>query len=180
MYAIISELDAGTTKFIKNYWQRLCMLCGLKEIYHYPIPHFTWLSAEEMDVAQVSRLMDQIAAKREALTIQTFGLGIFTGQAPVLYLPIVKTDAVLQLHREIWERVQSCTSEIHKYYSPSLWIPHITLALKDLTRESLLCALTEIAFDPIELSCRAEKLALVAYEDETMGETLQVAPFTRR
>jgi len=177
MYAIISEFDPDSIKTIRSFWQQLCRLCGLKEIYHIPIPHFTWLLAEEMDIGRVQTLIDRIASENEYLTVQTFGLGIFTGREPVLYLPIAKTLTLLQLHQNIWEGLLPYSKGVKQYYSPSQWIPHITLALKDLTQDSLECALSEIAFEPIELSCRALKLALVAYKDGSRGETLHVAAF---
>lgn len=177
MYAVISEFDPDSTKTIRSFWQRLCRLCGLKEIYHLPIPHFTWMLSEEMDIDQVRPLIDRIAKENESISIQTFGLGIFTGQEPVLYLPIVKSLTLLQLHQEIWEQVRPFASKVQQYYAPSHWIPHITLALKDLTQETLNCAMSEIAFRTIELSCRAEELALVAYMDGNRGETLHAAAF---
>jgi 2'-5' RNA ligase len=177
MYAIISEFDPDSITTIRSFWQRLCRLCGLKEIYHLPIPHFTWMLAEEMEIPLVRAVIDRIAAENEPLTVRTFGLGIFTGEEPVLYLPIVKSLPLLHLHQEIWEEAQPLSTEVHQYYSPPFWIPHITLALKDLTQERLNCAISEIAFKPIELSCRALQLALVKYVDGRRGETLHTAAF---
>ena len=177
MYAIISEFDMESTRAIRDLWQQLCKLCGLKEIYHLPTPHFTWMLADDMDIDRVSALINQIAGMHESLSIQTFGLGIFTGQTPVLYLPIAKTSSVLQLHQKIWEKVQPFSDGMHQYYSPSSWIPHITLALKDLTQEKLSCAMSEIAFRTLELSCTAELLALVAYKNGRRGETINISPF---
>ena len=177
MYAIISELDSESTAAIRDYWQRLCKSCGLKEIYNLPTPHFTWLLAEGLDIDRIALLIDQIAVLRDPLAIQTFGLGIFSGNAPVLYLPIVKTGPLLQLHRDIWDRIQPLCVDVHRYYAPSSWIPHITLALKDLTSETITCAIAEIAFESIELTGTAERLALVAYKNGQKGETLRVASF---
>jgi 2'-5' RNA ligase len=47
------------------------------------------------------------------------------------------------------------------YYSPAFWLPHITLAINDLRRENLACALESVAFEPVELTISADNLILV-------------------
>jgi len=172
MYAVISKLDLELSSRVKSLWQQLCITCGLKEIFLLPTPHFTWFLTEEMDVQKVVPLIEQIALTNSSFSTHTFGLGIFTGEKPVLYLPIVKTEALIHLHNDLWTQIQPYSDEIQSYYSPLLWVPHITLALKDLTRETLVCAVNEIAFEPIELLVRVDNIALAVYENEKTSETL--------
>jgi len=172
MYAIISTLDTDSAKIVSDLWQRLCKSCGLKEIYNLSTPHFTWFLAEGLDHGKVMPLIRQIASMRDPFKVHTFGLGIFSGEKPVLYLPIVKFVEMIHLHRAIWNQIQPYGEDPELYYSPRLWVPHITLALKDLTKENLACAVNAIAFDPIELFIAVNNLALVAYENESTGKTL--------
>ncbi len=172
MYAIISELDPNAATTVSGLWQQLCLACGLTEIYHLPTPHFTWFLADHLDSDIVIPLVKRLTTNLNSFQVHTFGLGIFTGEKPVLYLPIVKSAEMIRLHREIWNQIQPYGDEVQQYYSPRLWVPHITLALKDLTEENLACAVNSIAFEPIELFIKVGHIALVAYENENANETL--------
>ncbi len=177
MYAVISQLDPNSAETVSQIWRRLCMACGVKEIYNLPTPHFTWFLAEDMEIYKATPILEQIAMDADPFTLHTFGLGLFSGKNPVLYLPIVKTVKMIQLHQAIWDQIQAYGKEAKLYYSPKLWVPHITLALKDLTKENLACAVNTIAFEPIELFVEVENLALVAYQNDRASETLKTFPF---
>lgn len=64
-------------------------------------------------------------------------MGIFTGPDPVLYIPVVRTAELSQLHQRLWTAVEPTSSGTQTYYSPANWLPHITLAQHDLTPENL-------------------------------------------
>jgi len=177
MYAIISELDKRSSAQVIEFWETLCEACGLRGIYDIPTPHFTWFAAENLDVEKAKPIISQIVENQEPFEIRTFGLGVFSGDHPVLYLPMVKTRQVLDFHDEIWEKLRPFSSDTQLYYSPWLWVPHITIALKDLTRDNLTCAINAIAFEPIELINQVTNLILADYEDERPGQMLERFPF---
>lgn len=178
MYAIISELDEESSAKVIEFWITLGEACGLKGIYDIPTPHFTWFAAEELVLDKAKRIISQIVENRNPFEIRTFGLGVFTGAHPVLYLPMVKTRQVLNFHDAIWDELRPYSTETQLYYSPWLWVPHITLALKDLSRENLTCAINAIAYEPIELINLVSNLILADYEDERPGQMLERFPFT--
>ena len=178
MYAVISELDPQSSAKVIEFWKKLCEACGLRGIYDIPTPHFTWFAAEHLDVDQAKSTISQIVKGVDPFEIRTFGLGVFSGDHPVLYLPLVKTRKVLDFHDEVWKKLRPHSSETQLYYSPWLWVPHITLALKDLTRENLSCAINAIAYEPIELINLVTNLILADYEDERPGQMLDRFPFT--
>jgi len=177
MYAVISKLDPKSADTVSQIWRRLCKVCGLKEIYNLPTPHFTWFLAEDIDIDKTLPILEKIAMDADPFTLHTFGLGLFSGDNPVLYLPIVNTVEMIQLHQNLWNQIQSYGKDAKLYYSPKLWVPHITLSLKDLTKDNLACAVNTIAFEPIELFVEVENLALVAYENDRASETIKSFPF---
>lgn len=178
MYAIISELDQQSSVKVIEFWKTLREACGLRGIYDVPTPHFTWFAAEKLDVDQAKSIISQIVKGVKPFEIRTFGLGVFSGDHPVLYLPLVKTRKILNFHDEVWEKLRPYSEETQLYYSPWLWVPHITLALKDLSRENLSCAINAIAYEPIELINRVTNLILADYKDERPGQMLERFPFT--
>jgi 2'-5' RNA ligase len=172
MHAIISELDETASGVVKSFWERLRDACGLKAIYDLPTPHFTWFTAEAFDIPTVRTVIADLATTYRPLITHVFGLGLFSGSRPVFYLPVVKSQDMLDLHREIWEKVQPYCHVPNNYYSVEHWLPHITLALNDVTPINLACALEQIAFEPVEMIVSAVNLIVVAQADVPVNQTL--------
>ena len=177
MHAILSELDTQTKATVIDLWQKLYDSCGLSAIYEIATPHLTWLGAEEINYQRSSPILTQIAEQMHPMTLHTFGLGLFSGNHPTLYLPIVKSREMIALHEEIWDQIQPFSKDVKLYYSPRLWVPHITLALKDLTRENLACAMDTIGFEPIELFVSVDNIAFAEYEVEKTGNIIEKFDF---
>lgn len=176
MYAIISEIDKRSSEKVSQIWHGLCKACGLEEIYTLPTPHFSWLVANGMILDQAKLKVESMISQVPEIRTYTFGLGIFSGNLPVLFLPMVKTIEMIKLHQKIWDQVGPHCNQLNMYYSPSLWMPHITLALKDLDKEKLACAVNTYAFDQIELSVTMTSIALAESEDKKIGNILYRFP----
>ena len=178
MHAIISELDTQSSDVVKELWGRLREACGLMAIYKLPTPHITWFVAETLDVQSVEAIIADLSSRSRELSTYVFGFGIFSGQRPVFYLPLVKSQAMIDLHNEIWSQVIAFSQRPNRYYSPNLWLPHITLAINDITKESLACALESVAFEPVEMKVTADNLIVVAQEDDPSSLALKQFRFT--
>jgi len=170
MHAIISRLDTETSAIVKRLWQILFEECGLSAIYSLPTPHVTWFAAEAMDIEKTVPILSQIASNIDDFQVHTFGLGIFTGVQPILYLPMVKTLEMIHLHDVLWDQMEPYSQEPKKYYSPRLWVPHITLALRDLTHQKLSCAVESIGHQPIELFVNINNLIIAETNEDYIGE----------
>jgi hypothetical protein len=55
---------------------------------------------------------------------------------------------------------------------PEFWVPHITLAIKDLSRENLSCAIDAVAFDTLQLFIKVDNILLVEHGADEIGDTL--------
>ncbi len=179
MYAIISKLDPESATTVNKLWRTLCDACGLTAIYNMPLPHLTWMVAEDLAIKKSTPILSQITEEATTLTLHTFGLGVFTGEKPVLYLPVVKSIEMISLHEKIWDQVFPFSKDQKLYYSPDLWVPHITLAINDLTEENLACAINAIAFDTIENFIRIDNLAIARYENKKAGDILEQFQFCK-
>jgi 2'-5' RNA ligase len=174
MYAIISELNEAAAVQVMHLWRELNRGCGLEGIFNYPTPHFTWFSAAEMDVERCKPILEMIAAEGPSFAVHSAGIGLFPGEAPVLYLPVVKSPRLMTLHRSIWSQILPYAQEANPFHSPNDWVPHITLAMRDLTPENLPCALAAVASEPQKLTSIVKTVALVKSENQSTGETLAV------
>ena len=178
MYVIISELSEQAAVQVMHLWRRLNQSCGLEGIFNYPNPHFTWFSAEDLEIDRCKPILEAISRGTQAFTIHTSAMEVFEGDDPVLYLKIVKSDELLDLHRKIWSQILPYVKNPSEYHSPEEWIPHITLSLRDLTHENLPCAIESIAHETLEIYSVASTISLVKSENKQTGETIAVFDFS--
>lgn len=172
MYSIISELDVDSSSKVKRLWNKFRDICGLQGIYQFPTPHFTWFVADELDLTKAKSILLEISKATERFTTYTSGFGLFSGRRPVMYLPVVKSQEMLDVHNRVWQEFQSCTDCPYEYYSPVYWLPHITVAINDLDSENLACALKLISFEPFNLKISIENLIIVMQEINPTNKVL--------
>src|SRR5512146_3100751 len=135
MHGMVTLLDPPHYSQVENIWQELEQHCGLTGVRMTPLPHFSWQIAEEFDLQTVRPVLKDICATVRPFNVMTTGLGIFSGTVPVVYIPVVKNAPLIQLHRDVWEATALLSRGRSLYYSPEMWMPHITLAYGDVDQE---------------------------------------------
>jgi 2'-5' RNA ligase len=164
MNGIASLLDASAYTQVVSIWQELETECGLTGIKITPLAHFSWQVAEKFDLDKTAEILERIARKSKPFPASASGLRIFSGQVPVLYIPVVKDENLLRFHANLWEETRLVVEGSNRHYLPQFWIPHITLAYGDVDSIKLDCALQRLAFKPLNLEIQVNNLALV-YQD---------------
>lgn len=168
MYAITTMLDASADEKTRSLWRFLECDCHLEGIRLTPWPHFSWLGAQEADDAGVKQQLTNLAALFEPFTVQTVGFGVFTGAAPVLYLPIVKNRMLLEMHEMVWNSTLPHLKDVNFYYEPKGWVPHVTLAFRDLEARRLACAVEELISMPLEFLITVNHFEFAFYNGEAL------------
>jgi 2'-5' RNA ligase len=69
--------------------------------------------------------------------VTTAGLAAFTSVRPILYIPVVRTAELSLRQQQLWEAIGDACTDVVDYYSASNWVPHLTLAERDLDAETL-------------------------------------------
>lgn len=169
MYVVASLLNPTATLRTQELWQWLEQNCGLAGIKLTPLPHFSWQAAGQYDLEGVEAALRDLAGRTKPFNARTSGLGIFTGDNPVLYAPLVKTRCLMELQEEIWQVTQAHAAHLNAYYQTESWMPHVTLAYRDVTRENMACAMQELAFREIKMDIRVDHLALIYELDGQIG-----------
>jgi len=169
MQGIVTFLDESNEKQIKSLWELLDLQCDLSGIQKTPYPHFSWQFGDHYELAPIQERLELLCKHVRRFHVLAAGLGIFPGQNPVIYVSLVKTEHLINLHRVLWEEFAPFSMDIFPYYAPNRWMPHITLAYHDVTVDNLGCALREIAFKPFEIEISVNHLALVYQEDHSVG-----------
>jgi 2'-5' RNA ligase len=169
MFAIATLLDPNADTQTREFWQLLEKDCGLAGINTTPLPHFSWQGADDYQVDEVEQVLRQTTGQLAPFKARTAGLGLFTGLVPVLYLALVKTETLMDVHRLLWEGIGPLATGLNRHYSPDLWMPHITIAYQDLNADNLACAVKNLIFKPIDLEIQVDQLALLYQLDKDTG-----------
>jgi 2'-5' RNA ligase len=170
MHGLVSLLDSQHYHLVEEIWRELERDCGLTGIQVTPFPHISWKIAADYDFEALKGVVQEIAAETMPFTITVNGLGIFTNEAPVVYLSVVRTAPLSVLHAKIWARVLPISTDVSPYYAPEQWMPHISLAYTDVTCENLPCVLEKIAFRPFSWQVGVDNIAFIHEPNGEIGE----------
>lgn len=93
-------------------------------------PHISYHIAEKYDLETVEDYLRDIAREKESFEVDASGIGVFTEPETVVYVPVVRTPELSELHTRIWEMLANprLSSRAVEHYDPKNWFPHITLA----------------------------------------------------
>jgi 2'-5' RNA ligase len=161
MDGLVSLLDQRHHDRVEVLFSLLEDRCGLRGIRMTPYPHFSWQVAESFDRQELPPAMTAWAQVQDPFFVHTSGMGIFSGSEPVLYLPIIRSRQLNRLHAALWEQLAAWRTGASPLYRPEAWMPHITLAFGDVTRESLSCAVRSLARQTFEWQIKIDNLALL-------------------
>jgi 2'-5' RNA ligase len=138
MQGVVSLLDDRHYARVEAIWEELGRKFDVRGMYVTPYPHFSFQVAEAYDEEACEGFLRGLAARTRPFRVRTAGLGIFTVAGPILYIPVVRSPALSDLHREIWDNVRQTTpGVVAHYYQPEEWSPHITLAQGDIDPDKL-------------------------------------------
>ncbi|HEY7833700.1 MAG TPA: 2'-5' RNA ligase family protein [Ktedonobacterales bacterium] len=132
MHGIVTLLDQSAYAAVAAVWAELAREFGLGGVRRTPFPHFSYQIAAAYDPLRLEAALMAFAREQRPFTVRASGLGVFTGPAPVLYVPVVRTAVLSAFQAALWEAAASRATDPDAYYTPDRWMPHITLAQHDL------------------------------------------------
>ncbi len=137
MHGVVSLLPEQHYRQVEHLWAELQEVFSVRGVYITPYPHFSYQIAQDYDLARVTPVLKRLASNTTTFQVRTSGIGIFTGASPVIYIPVVRSLELSQLHEDLWNELSEAGTGIQEYYSPAQWMPHITIGFGDITGENL-------------------------------------------
>ena|SRR5215216_5266222 len=128
MHGVVSLLDEKHYSLVEAIWSDLQKELGVQGLCRTPFPHFSYHIAQHYDLSLIEPLLKKLARSTNEFQVKTAGLGIFSGQHPVLYIPVVRSQELSRLHAEVWDEVEKASEGSMQYYRSEMWVPHITVA----------------------------------------------------
>jgi 2'-5' RNA ligase len=145
---------------VRQWWDLLEREVGLAGVRRVPFPHLTLFGCEGIDYPRIQKTLEDFSGNTPPLMLHSVGLGMFLKPMPVIYTPVIRSPELTELHRTLWEAVSSLGGHMYGLYSPERWIPHMTLAQFDLTRDNHLPALKVLMELDLQLEFQVGNLTL--------------------
>lgn len=172
MHGIVSLLPQPFYSQVEDLWNQLEENFGLNGIRVTPFPHFSWQGAEAYDEPALEEVLKRHAKHTTPFTVHTTGLGVFSGNQPVLFIPVVKSPQLADFHRSIWEDLAATGTIISQYYNPDNWVPHISLAYADITPEKIGAVMESLAFQTFNWEFEVNNFAYIFEPAGEVGKIL--------
>ena len=137
MEGIVSLLDDKHYQLVEDIWTELVRRFGVRGVYITPYPHFSYHVAANYNLESLTPILERVTSNIATFQVRTGGLGIFSGAAPVIYIPVVRSLELTQLHEALWKEISPFASGTQEYYHPDQWMPHITVGFGDINQENL-------------------------------------------
>lgn len=169
MHGIVSLLDNDHNQLVEELWAELEREFSVRGVYVTPYPHFSYHVAQAYDVDEIEPVLQRISSNITKFNVRTSGLGIFSGASPVLYIPVVRSLELTELHDELWQEISPASSGVQQYYHPEQWMPHITIGFGDINNGNLSQIIPFLATRDFNWEITVNNIALI-YDTGTKQE----------
>lgn len=158
---IVSNLEDEPYRLVKRFWNLFERKFNSVAIQDYSHPHVSFQVARTHNIKELKKDFERIAAKIRPFEIEINGVRHFDEKA--IYLKVEKTARLLKIHRLINGFLEDHCYGMIEYYTPGIWIPHVTLAMDDLTKANFRKAWAELKDARIKYRQRLHNVCLVKW-----------------
>jgi len=145
LQAIVGDIPEPHSEQILELWDELQRRFGVHSELTAEYPHFSLHVASSYEQEDLVERLQAFASEHPPLRVRTAGLGLFTRERTVLYMPLVRNPRLNAFHRALWKAISGLGDEVRPYYRPERWIPHVTLAHDKLDQYNLGGAISWLA-----------------------------------
>lgn len=160
MSILALQLQEPAAGKVRQWWDFLEREVGVSGVRRVPFPHLTLFGFDGIEYPRIQKTMEDFTGRTLPLTMRSVGLGMFLKPMPVIYTPVIRSPELTELHRALWETVSGFGGHMYGLYAPERWIPHLTLAQFDLTRDNHLQALKVLMDVDLQLEFEVRNLTL--------------------
>jgi 2'-5' RNA ligase len=131
-YSVAALLDDEHNLIVREIWQELDTVLGIKHPFDMAIPHITHIQASELEEPDFYLALDKFAQRQTPFIVRTVGLGVFTGEKNALYISVVRNPELTAIQTNLITSLASSMEGILETHFINQWIPHISLMIPDM------------------------------------------------
>src|SRR5260221_13723939 len=127
-YAVELSFDAGTDAAVRSIWADLAGadVCDFMATFGVH-PHISLAVFDELRAEEVVPVVAAFARSQSPLPVTLSSIGVFAGDAGVVFLGAVVTRGLLAAHTDLHERLLALGYRGWPIYEVGEWVPHCTL-----------------------------------------------------
>ena len=166
MWGVVGVPDRQHEDMIRELWRGMEAEFGWQPVSETLVPHFSYHVATDYDLDLVRKRLVGLARNTKPFVVGVGGIGIFTGEEggeefAVCYLPMIRSDALSEVHQRAWTDLADTAGNINDRYASDVWMPHITLTPDGLGRKSLPPIVEFLTREPIAWELQIDRITLL-------------------
>jgi 2'-5' RNA ligase len=167
IFAVVSIIDQLTWQTIMNSLPETRGIIALQNKSEFI--HLSWVVGQQIEEKQAVQAIEELSFKQPAIQVKSGGMGIFGGEKPKITLNLARNKAMDVFHSKIWNKCQIWMKEIKQYYSPDLWMPHVTLIRNDIFKMDYPEFLSKSIYSSFQIKVPITNLAIIFKDDNSAG-----------
>ncbi|MEG4285923.1 2'-5' RNA ligase family protein [Microcoleus sp. A006_D1] len=114
------------------------------------------------DVPTLEQSLKEFSANRLSIPVTLSGFAAFAPR--VIYADVVKSPELLEIHKDLMSYIEATLGIVDRLSQSRPFVPHMTVAFRDLTRENFQAAWLEFAGREIHFEFTASALTLLLHD----------------
>lgn len=156
---IVSILENKPYKEVKKIWKFIEKEYSSSGVQLFKHPHMTFQGGKTKNPGQVYKDFKDVVSKIKPFWIEVCGVRHFNKEA--IWLKVEKTKNMIELSELINDFMKEHCRDLFGCYAPEKWIPHITLAMGDLTEDNFEKAWKELKKQKIGFKQKLHNICIV-------------------
>lgn len=144
LIGVLSILEGDVLTEAQRLWRLFETEYASTGVQSFDWPNVTFQAGHCDDVSRLEDDLGTLARNLPPFEIVVDGLAHFESQPKTVYLQVLPTDDVRRVNRAVNEMLEHHCAKVFKPYRPKNWIPHVTVAMKDLTDEAFDRAINDL------------------------------------
>ncbi|MGE3074770.1 MAG: 2'-5' RNA ligase family protein [Dehalococcoidia bacterium] len=175
--ALLPEPFAGR---VAGLWDAMERDFGVPRGYPGAVPHLTFHIGNHDTETGAGPIIHRVARETRPFTVFTAGLGVFGDEPPVIHLMVARSPAVAALAERLTaELTAGGFPATDPYFAEDKWIPHITIAHRNLAGVEIGPLLAWLAKQDLAWEIPLASISM-ARETEKGAEIIETFPLAGR
>ena len=159
IYGIVALLEGEQYNQVKKFWNYFEERFNSRAVQEFAHPHLTFQAGRTHAITEFKKDFAKFAARLKPISLEVDGFGHFDKR--VIFLKVKLSKRLYELNSAINKRLANYFDEVFDLYKPEIWVPHITLAMDDLTEENFDKAWKDLKGGEFKFRQTLHNLALV-------------------
>jgi 2'-5' RNA ligase len=130
---VLSILEENVLDEVLRLWNLFETKYGSTGVRSFAYPNLTFQAGRCHDVEPIENALSSLSGHLRPFELIIDGLGSFETHSKVIFLKVKLTEELRHINQLVNRMLQRQCEEVFDNYLPERWVPHVTVAMGDLT-----------------------------------------------